>query len=173
MRCVVCDTGTLTHLWQIDLWIAFRAFDAIHLPEHVVKEVEQHVELERLPGSASSCTLEVHPISQPQIEAIRSSMRSSPFMLQVTDLAVLVLSQTLKPDFTLTDDLTLRRALEQQGHTPMGSVGLLLYAYKSKLITRQQLDQTIDRLFVQSTLYLSPQFESYIRKLIKTRLSGA
>lgn len=172
MRSVVCDTGPLTHLWQIDLWAAFRAFDTIHLPEQVVKEVEQHVGLKQLRKS-EACTLQIHPVSQPQIESVRRSTRSSSFMLQVTDLAVLVLSKILKPDFTLTDDLTLRRALEEQGQTPMGSVGLLLYAYKSNLLSQQQLDQSIDRLFVQSTLYLSPQFKSYVRKLIKTKLSGA
>jgi predicted nucleic acid-binding protein len=171
MMSAVCDTGPLTHLWQIDLWAAFNAFDMIHLPEQVVREVEQHVELKQLCKSAA-CTLEIHPVSQLQIESIRRSTLSSSFMLQAADLAVLVLTQKFKPDFTLTDDLTLRRVLEEQGHTPMGSVGLLLYAYKSKLLTRTQLDQAIDRLFVQSTLYLSPQFKSYVRKLIKTKLSG-
>lgn len=171
MMSVVCDTGPLTHLWQIDLWAAFSAFDTIYLPDLVVREVEQHAELEQL-STIAECTLEICSISQAKIDSIRQSTLPLSLTLQATDLAVLALSHEISPDFVLTDDLTLRRALEGQGHTPMGSVGLLLYAYKTGLLNQEQLDQAIDRLFVQSTLYLSPQFKSYVRKLIETKLSG-
>ncbi len=171
MMSVVCDTGPLTHLWQIDLWAAFSAFDTIYLPDLVVREVEQHTELEQL-STIAECRLEICSVSQAKIESIRQSTLPLSLTLQVTDLAILALSHEISPDFVLTDDLTLRRALEGQGHTPMGSVGLLLYAYKTGLLNQEQLDQAIDRLFVQSTLYLSPQFKSYVRKLIETKLSG-
>ena len=65
MIVVVCDTGPLTHLWQIDLWPAFQAFDAIHLSEQVVSEIERHVPLSQLKNLAQ-CTLTIHPISQAQ-----------------------------------------------------------------------------------------------------------
>ncbi len=114
MISAVCDVGPLTHLWQINLWIAFRAFDTIHLPEHVVREVEQHVILKqwkKIVGSA----FEIHPISFSEIEAAKTLL-SLP--LQLADLAVFSLAQKLTPDFVLTDDLTLRRALEEYGHNP-------------------------------------------------------
>jgi len=56
------------------------------------------------------------------------------------------------PDFVLADDLTLRQAIDNQKQRPMGSSGLLLHACKVGLLNREELDQSIDRLFVHSTL---------------------
>jgi predicted nucleic acid-binding protein len=142
----------------------------MYLPDQVVWEVEQHAELDQLRAIAG-CRLEICSVSQAKIDSIRQTTLPLSLTLQATDLAVLALSHETSPDFALTDDLTLRRTLEGQGHTAMGSVGLLLYAYKTGWLNQEQLDQAIDHLFVQSTLYLSPQFKSYVRKLIATKLS--
>lgn len=168
MMCVVCDSGPLTHLWQIDLWSAFSAFNTIHLADQVVREVRHHVALERL-EKLTGCTLKIHIISQNQIESVKKQV--SPLILEPADLATLSLAQKLRPDFVLTDDLTLRRALDAKKQNPMGSVGLLLHACKVGLLNREALDQSIDHLFVHSTLYLSPQFKSYVRKLISDKIS--
>jgi len=168
MTCIVCDTGPLTHLWQIDLWAAFSAFNTIHLADQVVRELKQHVALKRLKKLAG-CALKIHIVSQDQIESAKKLI--SPLILESADLATFSLAQKLWPDFVLTDDLTLRQTLDDQKQKPMGSVGLLLYAYKAGLLNREELDQSIDRLFMHSTLYLSPQFKSYVRKLISDKIS--
>ncbi len=161
---VVCDSGPLTHLWQIGQWQTFRTFDAIHVAAQVSVEVERHVPLVEMKTYAGR-DVTVGAVSGPEIAAARQALPPD-LVLQEADLATLALARRQSPDLVLTDDLTVRRAVEAQGQTPMGSVGILLRAHKAGLLDTDALDQAIERLFVHSTLYLSPGFKSYVRRLI-------
>jgi predicted nucleic acid-binding protein len=160
----VCDTGPLTHLWQIGQWTPFHTFDELHLSEQVVQEVHQHVDLSQL-ASLINIPLQHHIVPPNQVAAARTAFPAG-VTLQDADLATLIVAQNVGPDFVLTDDLTLRRVLEQQGFIAMGSVGLLLRAYQANLLDASMLEEAIDRLFVHSTLYLSPRFRNYVSRLM-------
>lgn len=168
MICAVCDAGPLTHLWQIRLWTAFKAFTVVYVPEQVAEEVQKHVEFEQFKNQGIS-VLNIRAVSSAQIESFKTTIPPS-FNLHLADCATCVLAQDICPDFVLTDDLSLRRVLEMHSHPVMGSVGLVMYAYKIGLLNQETLQHTIDELFVHSTLYLSPQFKTYVRKLIAVQL---
>jgi predicted nucleic acid-binding protein len=161
---VVCDSGPLTHLWQIGRWQTFRTFDAIHVAAQVSVEVERHVPLAEMKTYAGRDVI-VDAVSGPEIAATRQALPPD-LVLQEADLATLALARRQSPDLVLTDDLTVRQAVEAQGQTPMGSVGILLRGHKAGLLDTDALDQAIERLFIHSTLYLSPAFKSYVRRLI-------
>lgn len=162
----VCDAGPLTHLWQILLWPAFQLFHVLHIPEQVVHEVSENVPFDQL-TEMTGCSIRVYPVDPARMPSKLSDATS----FSSADLATLVLAREISPDFVLTDDLSLRRELESQQHNVMGSVGLVMYAYKHGLLTPETLDLAIEQLFVHSTLYLSPQFKAYVRKLIATYTS--
>ncbi len=164
MTRAVCDSGPLTHLWQIDMWSVFGTFGTLHIAEQVAQEVREHVVLNRMKDLAG-CPLHIHAVLEQEIESTQKAFPPE-VTLQRPDWATLALARRLAPDLVLTDDLALRRAVEAVGQVPMGSVGLLLRAYKAGLLDADALSRAIDGLFVHSTLYLSPAFKSYVRRLI-------
>jgi len=166
MTRAVCDSGPLTHLWQISQWQAFRTFDTLHVSTQVAEEVERHVQLTQMMDLAGR-SVHREPVSRQEIAAARRVAPSS-LTLHEADLATLALALRQMPDLVLTDDLATRQAVEAQAQTPMGSIGILLRAYKAELLDTVALDQAIDGLFVHSSLYLSPNFKAYVRRLIAT-----
>jgi len=138
---VVTDSGPLTHLWQIGQWEAFRTFDAIHVPAQVAHEVERHVPLVQMKALAGRA-VSVDEVSEQEIAAARQAAPAN-LILHQADLATLALARRQPPDLVLTDDLAMRQAIEAQGQTQMGSVGIL-----------------------------SPQFKAYVRRLIATMATG-
>jgi len=132
MTSAVCDTGPLTHLWQIGRWQAFSTFDTIHVSTQVAQEVTQHVSLAQMRVVAGH-DLSVDAVSQQEIAAAR---RTAPTNLNLheADLATLALARRQAPDLVLTDDLATRQAVEAQRQTPMGSVGVLLRGFKAGLL---------------------------------------
>lgn len=90
----------------------------------------------------------------------------SKFKVHKTDLAVAALSVRLSPDVVLTDDLELRKGLEAQSFTVVGSIGILVRAFKAGRLTKAELRNSFDRLFDGSTLYLSKGFAVYVREFL-------
>ena len=168
MSVAVCDSGPITHLWQIQQWTAFAALDELHAARQVIDEVRSHVPMEQFAVYAGS-SLQVHEIDQVEVGQTRNALTEGS-KLQDADIATIVLAKQLTPALVLTDDLTLRRTLESFGLTPMGSVGLVLRAYATNRLTRSQLQQAIDGLFVQSTLYLSPVFKTFVQREVEQLL---
>lgn len=164
MTTVVSDSGPLTHLWQVGQWRAFSTFTAMHIAEQVAQEVRLHVSLDESEQHIGYA-ISVRDVLQAEIVSCRAELPSG-LVLQDADVATIALAQQITPDLVLTDDLALRQAVEAKAMTPMGSVGVIVRAFKSGVLDTQALERAIDGLFVHSTLYLSPQFKTYVLSLI-------
>ncbi len=96
-------------------------------------------------------------------------LRFSAPHLQQTDLAVLFVAESQRPEriMTLTDDLALRVALETR-HLPVaGSFGILVRAYSEGRFGRQELVRHVDQLLNQSSLHVGRGFRAYVHSLLQ------
>jgi predicted nucleic acid-binding protein len=153
MREAITDTGPVLHLHEIGRLEALSVFDHLAMPGLVADELRAYgLDPSRLGVSGLDAAIVAVPseewspiVSEPNQPTIHPA-----------DAQVFVLAQSdrfQKP--VLTDDLALRRRLESQGATVVGSVGVLVRAYTIGRLQRNELDGAIDALFTVSTLHMS------------------
>lgn len=159
----VADTGPLLHLAEIGQESELALFERVTVSAQVEAELTRHGVFERL-AAALGERLAVESVAQAELDAQQAAL--SGLKLHQTDVSVAALAARLSPAVVLTDDLELRKALESQGRTIVGSVGVLVRAFKTGHFTKSQLQAHLDQLFDGSTLYLSKAFRASVRQLL-------
>jgi predicted nucleic acid-binding protein len=160
----ITDTGPLLHLREIGRLESLRIFEHLVMPDLVEEELRAY----RLDPSHLGVTgLKVTIITVEGTEWSPVLSKTDQPTIHPADAQVFVLarsSQFQKP--VLTDDLALRRRLESQGATVVGSVGVLVRAYTTGHLKRDELESAVEALFTTSTLYMSRAFKAYVRHLL-------
>jgi predicted nucleic acid-binding protein len=161
---VIVDTGPLLHLNEINQLFVLNRFEQLHLPELVVNELSHYgLNTNTLKLTAK---VVVHYFEPASLLPVLQQL--GPPEIQLADAAVFQLAQQVnfsRP--VLTDDLALRRQLERHGNLVIESVGLLIRAYHTQLISRIELEETMELLFNDSSLHISPAFRIYVYKLLE------
>ena len=159
------DTGPILHLHEIDRLGSLEIFRQIEIPPLVRQELS-HFELG--PARLSELGLPNVAVSPVEEPVWKKLLRESTPRIQPADAQVAVLASKLgeqRP--VLTDDLALRRIVEGRGGIAVGSVGILVRAYKAWRWEKSQLRESVDLLFSKSTLHISPAFRGYVQSLLK------
>lgn len=165
MARAIADTGPVLHLAEIDQLPALGIFEGLLLP--AVVEVE-------LLAYGIDVTKDLLAANRPQVEIATTKPHRIATRLQEAkgthihwaDAAVLILAEETGIEPILTDDLALRRVLEAQDRLVVGTVGILTRAYADGLLTRSELDISVEDLFKRSTLFISPNFRQVIYQLL-------
>ena len=159
----VSDTGPPLHLTRIGQETHLALFRSVIITGQVEAELAAWNALDAvvaaLPGR-----LRVEAVSPSEIDAARRSLQR--FKLHEPDLSVAALAASTQPDLVLTDELELRKALEARGHLVVGSVGILVRAFKVGRLSRVGLGAALDDLLDGSGLYLSKAFRVHVSKLL-------
>ncbi|HEV2846154.1 MAG TPA: hypothetical protein VG477_14965 [Thermoanaerobaculia bacterium] len=160
----VSDTGPVLHLQEISRLTTLSVVAPLSLPDLVLEELEARAAgKSRLDAAGIEFT-----ISPVKTEQWREILRTVAPQIQPADAQVFALIRDSGfKALGLTDDLDLRSVLESHGAQVVGSVGILVRAYKSGLIGRDDLEDAIDDLFDRSTLHLSRAFRAYLRQFLK------
>jgi predicted nucleic acid-binding protein len=160
----IADTGPIRHLHEIGRLAALAVFDSLRLPDLVAAELNAYgLTIAEIETHGLSVT--IVPVDVSEWTSLVGAAQAG--TLQPADAQVLVLAQADRfVRVVATDDLAVRRRLEDRGATVVGSVGILVRAYTSGRLTRADLDEAIDALLTRSTLFLSPAFRAYLRRLL-------
>ena len=161
----VADTGPPIHLAEIGQESQLTIFKLVIISEQVKVELKRRGVFDRVAAMLGD-HLVVESVTQPELDAQRAAL--SRFRVHQADLSVAALAARLAPEVVLTDDLELRKGLETQGHLVVGSVGVLVRAFKAGHLTKAELQACFDQLFDGSTLYLSEGFRIHIHKLLSS-----
>jgi predicted nucleic acid-binding protein len=161
----VFDTGPLIHLHEINrLELVLTVFNMIHLPEQVQREIHNEAIIQFL--HQNTICVSIHSVNEPELFVTKEAY--SGFQLHLADLALLSLLPKIKNAVAVTDDLALRKAIESGGITAVGTIGILLNAYKRGVIDKPQLIKLLDLSFNDSSLYLSSAFKARVVNIVDT-----
>lgn len=159
----VADTGPLLHLAEIGQESQLTIFALVTISRQIKTELEQHGVFDRVAAAVGDCLM-VESVLQSELDS--QQVELSGFKVHQADLSVAVLAKQLAPEVVLTDDLELRKGLEAQGYSVVGSVGILVRAFKAGHVEKTELRACFDQLFNGSSLYLSKGFRAYICKIL-------
>lgn len=159
----VSDTGPPLHLTEVEQADALAVFGVIHITLQVRDELARHGVLADVAAALGRRLID-ESVTQEEAAAAASSVAD--YALHPADVSVVALAERIRPTVVLTDDLSLRRAIESLGRTVTGSIGVLVRAFRAGMLSRADLEWSLDRLMNGSTLYLSPGLRAHVRSLI-------
>jgi predicted nucleic acid-binding protein len=159
----VSDTGPVLHLQEIGKLATLAVVEPLVLPDLVARELA-----DRHSGATSLQEAGVQfRISRVETSEWQEVLRTVGVKIQPADAQVFVLARAgAFQSLTLTDDLALRQVLERHGGKVAGSVGVLVRAYASGSLSRDDLASSFEALTRDSTLHLSWSFRNYLKTLL-------
>jgi predicted nucleic acid-binding protein len=158
---VLSDSSPLITLGKIGLLdLLPKLYTTITITPQVYAEVV--VNAVGLAGSSQISAagwIEIKPVQN----VVELAVARQRFGLGMGELSVIMLGQELAADVVLIDDLNARTLAKDQGLTVMGCVGVLLNAYRLKLLP--DLPDAYRRL-VSSGAYVEPSLLKNILKIL-------
>ncbi len=161
MKVVVCDTGPILHLQEAALLGLLAKAGEVLVPPAVDQEMKRHIPgwLNDRPG-----WLQVVPVpdaDMPEVDELRSTSE-----LDVGEAKAVVLAQSVRADWLLTDDARARLVGSLRGLEVHGSLGVVLWAATSGHLNRTEGLAALHRLSL-SSLWVSANVLREAREFIE------
>jgi hypothetical protein len=154
---VVSNTGPLLHLDEVGLSIALKIFRDIYIPPEVKKELKKH---------------KVKIIKKVKVIALKSKFNdvakilTDKYDLDLGEAQAIALALQERVDYFLTDDLDARTVSDVHNIEVHGTVGIILRAYREKIIKKEIAAKKIIELYSTSSLFITKALVEHILKSI-------
>ena len=155
---VISDTGPLIHLSEIDLIKALDAFKEIYIPEEVNNELKRNRIDKNVFNNVKIANL------GPKFKDVAEIMVNK-FSLDLGEAQAIALSLQEKADYFLTDDLGARTVANAHNIEAHGTVGIILRAFREKIINKKLALEKINELYTSSSLFIT---RNLINQIIKS-----
>ncbi|MBS1254156.1 MAG: hypothetical protein MAG451_03212 [Anaerolineales bacterium] len=165
----VTDAGPLIHLAEIDCLRFLRIFDDLHIPDAVWSETVGQKRVEESDISKLD-NVQRHSLSQAPLDQFIQDHKLGE--LHVGELEALYLCNQIGVSVLLTDDLAVRRTAKQFGLTPVGSLGIVVRAYREELINLEEAEQHLIDLYDVSTLFVTRAIVELATQQLHKRSNG-
>ncbi len=148
----ITDAGPLIHLAEIGNLALLDIFGVLHVPDAVWSEA---IGLERVAGDDVWALGNVQRHSLPKSQIDEFVQENSLEHLQAGERECLLLGQQIGVATLLTDDLAVRKAAKQLSLTPVGSLGVVVGAYRLGRIPLDKAERRIADLYDVSSLFVT------------------
>jgi len=146
------DAGPIIHLSEIGCFSLLRIFHALHIPDAVVEELSGH-NISLSETSLGSVSVVRHTLPR---DAVARFVRENGFeRLHAGETECLFLCKRQALPVILTDDLSVRETAKGLGMKPVGSLGVIVRAYKKGFISLQDAERHLTALHETSSLFVT------------------
>ena len=141
---VVSDTTPLLTLFKIGrIDVLNKLYNSVHIPFAVFEELTRNTEYPEEAEYFRNCLfLEVHS----DLSAERVSLLQRATGLDLGESEAIILADEKQPSLLLIDESKGRVVAESMKLTITGSIGILFAAYQKKLLTADEIDQSVTML---------------------------
>ena len=159
----VSDAGPIIHLHEIGQLTLLRTFREIIVPEAVWHET---VGMQRLAGEDLDELANINIVNIAKTDIQTFTHRFGLEKLHSGEIEGLYLCRQLDIPLFLTDDLAARKSAKSLGIQPVGSIGIILRAWKLGELSVLEAKQNLKALQQVSSLFVTPEIiEIAIRRL--------
>lgn len=169
MIAAVADAGPLIHLHEINQFSLLQIFSPLHIPDAVWFET---VGQDRLTQDDVAQLDHVERVSLSQSDVDQFIQEDHLEELHAGESQCLFLCQHIHVPTILTDDLAVRDAARQLQMTPVGSLGIVVRAYRQGLMTMTEAEHIITQLYDVSSLFVTRTIVELAIEQLRQRLSN-
>lgn len=159
----VIDSGPIIHLSEIGYFDLLKIVEKIYTP----KAVENEINVKNAPGKNELAEAEwiiIKDLSKKDKE--KAQLISKGFGIEQTDSEAILLALNMDVKLIFSDDLNTREVAELHGLEVHGTAGILARAYREGLLGYEEVKNAVDKLYKESSLYISKRVYETVLDLI-------
>lgn len=160
---VVSDTTPLISLMKIGrLDLINQLFGEVQIPNAVYEELVSNIRFPDESRQIREC-LFIKRVDVADVQSVRLLRRSTG--LDAGESEAIVLSDSIDASLLLMDEAKGRQVAMQMGIQLMGTLGMLLVAYKEKLLSKEEILQCIEILKTTGRYISEKLYKQLLKKM--------